>query len=82
MISDCSKYEAAIGLQVIVFKEFAAALERQIRSIHKILVECKTLRVDVIDSVLIFAVDNDEQVWQSIRSVRIVGYGQRVEFSA
>ena len=37
------------------------------------------LGVDVIDFVLVFAVDNEKNVWQRVGRVRIVGDGERVK---
>ena len=68
--------KAAIGLQIIIFKEDLSALERKISPINEILVKLKELGVDVIDPIMVLPIDDKQHVRQSVGRVRIVCDGE------
>ena len=76
LIGDRPEDEAAIGLEIVVLKKLAAAFQREISSIYEIFVEGITLCVDVVNLVLIFAVDDEEHVRKCVGRVWIIGDGQ------
>src|SRR5215510_13769573 len=65
----------------MVNKEFAPALEREISAIDEVFVKAVALLVDVVDLVVVFAIDHDHDVRQRVRSVRIVRDGDPVKVS-
>src|SRR5437763_7923178 len=77
--SNRSQNEAAIRLKIIVLKEILAALERKVSAVNEVFVKLVQLGVDVIDTVFILAIDDEQRVRQSVRSVGIVNDGKRVK---
>ena len=53
--------------------EFLAALERKIRPVNEVLVKRITLRVDVINAIVVFPIDYEQRVRQGVGRVCVVG---------
>src|SRR5437763_181187 len=77
--SNRAQDEAPIRLQIIVLKEILAALERKIRAVHEVFVKLVELGVDVVDAVFVLAIDDEQRVRQSVRSIRIINDGKRIK---
>jgi len=71
--------EPAIRFQIIVFEKFLPALKRQISAVDEIFVKLVELGVDIVNAVLVLAVDDKQHVRQRIRCVRIVDDRKRIK---
>src|SRR6185503_17563190 len=72
LISECAENETAIDADVVVVEEVTPALERQVRTVHEVFVEAIILPIDVVDLVAVLAIDHDQDVRQSVRSIGVV----------
>ena len=79
LIGERAEDEAAVWLQIVVLKKLAPAFERKISAVDEVFVKAVALLVDVVDLVVVFAIDNKHHVWQSVGRVGIVGDCERVK---
>ncbi len=75
LISECAENEAPVRFQIIVDEKLAAAFERQVIAVNEIFVKAVALFVDVVDFVVVLAIDHNHHVRQGVRRVRIVRDG-------
>ena len=71
LVSDGAHDEAAVGLQIVVLKKLLAALKRQVSAVDEIFVEAITLRVDVIDFILVAPINNEQHMRQRVARISV-----------
>ena len=71
MVSNRAHDEATVGVEVVILCELFTSVQRKIRSIDEILMKTITLRIDIVDLVILLAIDDEEDVRQRIGSVRV-----------
>ena len=60
------------GFEIVVYEKLAAAFEREIGAVNEVFVKAVALLVDVVDLVVVFAIDHKHHVRQGEGRVCVV----------
>ena len=72
--SDRAENKTPVRLEIIVFKELLATLQREIGAVNKVLMKLVPVGVDVLDAFKILTIDNKQDVRQRIWRVGVVNH--------